>query len=84
MIVSQDPVPAEGASSGSSGLGLRLHSRHQRAPLQYDPEAVLGASGLDALSTISFLSSNYLNFMGEEVEEAAEAAEYLSSAGEGC
>jgi hypothetical protein len=84
MVVSQEPVPAEGAGSGSSsGLGPRLHSRHRRAPLQYDPEAVLGASGLDAVSTISFLSSNYLNFMGEEVEEAAEAAEYLSSAGEG-
>lgn len=69
------------AASSSSGLQLPtlpLLQRFTRPPMRYDPEAILGASGLEALGVTSFLHENYLHFAAEDaIDDAAEAAKYV-------
>ncbi|KAL4424733.1 hypothetical protein ABPG77_000076 [Micractinium sp. CCAP 211/92] len=69
------------AAAAAPGKPLPLADWAHRRPMEFDPEAVLAASGLEAGSVSAFLHENVLHFIEDSaVEDAAACMEQLSAA----
>ena len=56
--------------------------RHQRRPMEANPEAVLAKSDMECSTAAAFLHENMVEFLdGEAIEDAANACQYLSQSG---
>lgn len=62
--------------------GAAWGARLQRPPQEFDPEAVLLHSGLDAGTVAAFLHENYVHFVADTaISDAADILGYFSDAG---
>ncbi|CAD7701129.1 unnamed protein product [Ostreobium quekettii] len=77
----QLPSSSQAQDQVCSLKSVQLLDRYMRPPSKYNPEEVVGLSGLDASSLVGFLHEHHLHFChSDAMDTAADAAEYFSDA----